>query len=406
MSAYYTESNYENAVLQLLNENLGYTYIYGPDVERDYRDPLYEDVLLPALMRLNRNLPAEALSEAVYKLKNFESGTLLQKNMVFMDYLQNGVPVKYFEKDEERSAIVYLVDFHHPEKNDFIVANQWTFVENSEKRPDILLFVNGLPLVVIELKSPSREETDASAAYRQLHNYMYEIPSLFIYNAICVMSDMSTSKAGTITSGEDRFMMWKTKDGSYENTQYAAFDTFFEGMFEKERFLDILRNFICFNIDGPNTFKILAAYHQYFAVKKAVESTKRATETDGKGGVFWHTQGSGKSLSMVFYAHYLQEALESPTIVVITDRNDLDDQLYGQFSRCRNFLRQTPQHAENRKHLKELLANRQANGIIFTTMQKFEESGEPLSERRNIVVMADEYDIIGQVRRRPILKAS
>lgn len=390
MSGYYTESNYENAVLQLMNEELGYSYVYGPEVERDYHSPLYEDVLLPCLQRLNPALPDDALGEALYKLKNFETGTLLQKNMVFMDYLQNGVPVKYVENGEERSTLVYLVDFKHPGNNEFTVSNQWTFIENSEKRPDVIFFVNGLPLVVVELKSPSREETDASAAYRQLRNYMHEIPSLFIYNAICVMSDMSTSKAGTITSGEDRFMAWKTTDGSYENTQYATFDTFFEGIFEKERFLDILKNFICFNVDGQNTFKILAGYHQYFAVKKAVASTLHATETDGKGGVFWHTQGSGKSLSMVFYAHYLQEAMESPTIVVITDRNDLDDQLYGQFSRCKDFLRQTPQHAKSRTDLKQLLTNRQANGIIFTTMQKFEESSEALSERRNIIVMADE----------------
>lgn len=390
MAGYFTESNYENAVLQLMNEELGYSYVYGPEVERDYHSPLYEDVLLPCLQRLNPALPDDALGEALYKLKNFETGTLLQKNMVFMDYLQNGVPVKYVENGEERSTLVYLVDFKHPDNNEFTVSNQWTFIENSEKRPDVIFFVNGLPLVVVELKSPSREETDASAAYRQLRNYMHEIPSLFIYNAICVMSDMSTSKAGTITSGEDRFMAWKTTDGSYENTQYATFDTFFEGIFEKERFLDILKNFICFNVDGQNTFKILAGYHQYFAVKKAVASTLHAAETDGKGGVFWHTQGSEKSLSMVFYAHYLQEAMESPTIVVITDRNDLDDQLYGQFSRCKDFLRQTPQHAKSRTDLKQLLANRQANGIIFTTMQKFEESGEALSERRNIIVMADE----------------
>lgn len=390
MSGYYTESNYENAVLQLMNEELGYSYVYGPEVERDYHSPLYEDVLLPCLQRLNPALPDDALGEALYKLKNFETGTLLQKNMVFMDYLQNGVPVKYVENGEERSTLVYLVDFKHSDNNEFTVSNQWTFIENSEKRPDVIFFVNGLPLVVVELKSPSREETDASAAYRQLRNYMHEIPSLFIYNAICVMSDMSTSKAGTITSGEDRFMAWKTTDGSYENTQYATFDTFFEGIFEKERFLDILKNFICFNVDGQNTFKILAGYHQYFAVKKAVASTLHAAETDGKGGVFWHTQGSGKSLSMVFYAHYLQESMESPTIVVITDRNDLDDQLYGQFSRCKDFLRQTPQHAKSRTDLKQLLANRQANGIIFTTMQKFEESSEALSERRNIIVMADE----------------
>ena len=386
----FTESNYENAVLQLFTQDLGYDYLYGPDVERDYHSPLYEDDLLPSLQAVNPGLPQEALAEAVYQLKNIASGSLLQKNMVFTDYLQNGISVKYFYRGEERSGLVNLLDYAHPENNRFLVVNQWTVVENGEKRPDLVLFINGLPLVVVELKSPSREETDASAAYRQLRNYMHEIPSLFIYNQVCVMSDMSTTKAGTITSGEDRFMAWKTKDGSYENTQAAQFDTFFEGIFQKERFLDILKNFICFNVDGANTFKILAGYHQYFAVKKAIESTKHAAVTDGKGGVFWHTQGSGKSLSMVFYAHYLQQAMDSPTIVIITDRNDLDDQLYGQFSRCREFLRQTPQQAQSRKNLMELLAGRQANGIIFTTMQKFEESGEPLSTRRNIVVMADE----------------
>ncbi len=386
----FTESNYENAILQLFAESLGYATAYGPDIERDYHSPLYEDELLPALRAINRGLPEAALDDALYKLKNFESGSLLQKNRVFTDYLQNGVPVKYWEQNEERSGLVYLVDYQHPNNNRFTAINQWTVIDNSEKRPDVVLFVNGLPLVVMELKSPSREETDASAAYRQLRNYMHEIPSLFIYNQVCVMSDLSTSKAGTITSGEDRFMAWKTKDGSYENTQAAQFDTFFEGIFEKARFLDILRNFICFNVDGANTFKIMAAYHQYFAVKKAVSSTEHATVTDGKGGVFWHTQGSGKSLSMVFYAHYLQTALESPTIVVITDRNDLDNQLYGHFSRCQDFLRQTPQQAESRQHLQELLAGRAANGIIFTTMQKFEETGAPLSERHNIVVMADE----------------
>jgi type I restriction enzyme R subunit len=252
----------------------------------------------------------------------------------------------------------------------------------------------------MELKSPSREETDVSEAYRQIQNYKHEIPSMFIYNAICVMSDLLCSKAGTITSTEDRFMEWKTVDGSYENTQYAQFDTFFKGIFEKERLLDILKNFICFSQEQKCTAKILAGYHQYFAVKKAVVSTQKATETDGKGGVFWHTQGSGKSLSMVFYAHLLQQALHSPTIVVLTDRNDLDNQLFGQFSKCKDFLRQTPVQATCRKltahttqndiGLKDWLNGRKENGIIFTTMQKFEESDEPLSTRRNIIVMADE----------------
>lgn len=386
----YNEGSYENSIVDLFENDLQYQHVYGPNIERDFYSPLYEDVLLESIERINDGLSQSAIDDALYKLKNFENGELVQKNMVFMDYLQNGVPVRYFDGSEEKSSIVYLIDYDNVNNNSFIVANQWTFIESSNKRPDIILFINGLPLVVMELKSPSRDETDASEAYRQLRNYMHEIPSMFIYNAICVMSDHLVSKAGTITSGEDRFMEWKSKDGNRVNDKFAQFDTFFEGIFEKERLLDIIKNFICFSNEGIKTFKILAGYHQYFAVKKAIVSTKNATQTDGKAGVFWHTQGSGKSLSMVFYAHLLQKALNSPTIVVITDRNDLDDQLYGQFSKCKDFLRQTPIQAESRDHLKQLLEGRQANGIIFTTMQKFEEYGVALSDRRNIVVMADE----------------
>ena len=389
MSGFYTEADYENSIIELF-QNMGYRHAYGPDIDRDFYNPLYEEELETALYKLNPAMPEDAIRDALFKLKNFENAELVQKNSTFMDYIQHGIEVRYFVKSEERSGLVYLVDYKNPDNNSFIVANQWTFIENSKKRPDVLLFLNGLPVVLVELKSPSREETDASEAYTQIRNYIHEIPSMFIYNCICVMSDHLTSKAGTITSGEDRFMEWKTKDGNYENTQYAQFDTFFEGIFEKARLLDIIKNFICFSNEGLKRFKILGGYHQYFAVNKAVLSTKRATETDGKGGVFWHTQGSGKSLSMVFYAHLLQEALDSPTIVVLTDRNDLDDQLFGQFAKCKDFLRQEPMHAKSREHLKSLLDGRQANGIIFTTMQKFEESHEPLSERRNIVVMADE----------------
>ena len=409
MSDFYTEADYEKSVIELF-QNMGYRYVYAPDLERDFRNPLYEEELEESIRRINPDMPEDALADALYKLKNFENADLVLKNAIFTDYIQHGIEVHYFVKGEERWGLVYLVDYKNPENNSFVVANQWTFVENSNKRPDILLFLNGIPVVLIELKSPSREETDASEAYTQIRNYMHEIPSMFIYNCICVMSDHLTSKAGTITSGEDRFMEWKTKDGNYENTQYAQFDTFFEGMFEKERLLDIIKNFICFSKDDSKQIKILAGYHQYFAVNKAILSTKHATETDGKGGVFWHTQGSGKSLSMVFYAHRLQDALDSPTIVVITDRNDLDDQLYGQFAKCSKFLRQEPVHADKRKlseedkernvHLRkgekptiglmDWLNDRKANGIIFTTMQKFEESFECLSERRNIVVMADE----------------
>ena len=384
------EEAYEKSIIELFEE-IGYTHVYGPDVEtRDFTSPLYEPILTNSLQQINPDLPDEAINEALFKLKNFENAELTQKNAIFMDYLQNGITVRYTEKGEPRDTIVYLIDYENPDNNSFIVANQWTFIENSEKRPDVLLFINGLPLVLMELKSPSREETDASEAYRQIQNYKHEIPSMFIYNAICVMSDLAVSKAGTITSDETRFMEWKTVDGSYENTKYAQFDTFFNGIFEKSRLLDILKNFICFSVENKGRAKILAGYHQYFAVKKAIESTKRATQTDGKGGVFWHTQGSGKSLSMVFYAHLLQSALNSPTIVVITDRNDLDDQLYTQFAKCKDFLRQEPVQATSREHLKQLLNGIKANGIFFTTMQKFEEAAEPLSERRNIIVMADE----------------
>jgi len=401
----YTEANFENAIIELFHNTLGYGYVYAPGLTRDYTDPLFADEMLSAIGKINPKLPEVALTEAVYKLRNFEGATILQKNMQFMDYIQNGVPVNYFDAREQRSTLVQLVDYDNPDRNSFIVANQWTIIENSEKRPDILIFLNGLPVIVFELKSPSREETDASEAYLQLRNYMHEIPSLFIYNAFLVMSDLATSKAGTITAGEDRFMEWKTKDGSYENTQYAQFDTFIEGIFDKARLLDIIKNFICFSGDT----KILGAYHQYFAVRKAITSTAKATETDGRGGVFWHTQGSGKSLSMVFYAHLLQEVLKSPTIVVLSDRNDLDDQLFEQFAKCSHFLHQTPIQATCRKlseeykealrkgekrkieiGLKDYLQDRAANGIIFTTAQKFEESSEFLSDRRNVIVIADE----------------
>ena len=387
----FTEDTFEQAVVELF-ENMGYTHIYAPDMNRtDYNRPLLDDVLRDCLVRLNHSLPAVAIDEAILKLNDFDAGSLLQKNIIFMDYLQNGITVKYAVKGEERSSVVKLIDYADADKNDFYVVNQYTFVENgNNRRPDIILFINGLPLVLMELKSPSKDEVGAENAYNQIRNYMKDIPSMFYYNAICVISDLSTNKAGTITSGLNRFMEWKTKDGDYENTAYAQFDTFYEGMFQKARLLDILKNFILFSGDGQKPIKILAGYHQYFAVRKAIEKAKIATKTDGKGGVFWHTQGSGKSLSMVFYAHLLQEALDSPTIVVMTDRIDLDDQLYTQFARCAPFLRQTPVQATSKENLSKLLDGRKANGIIFTTMFKFERGEKPLSERRNIVVMADE----------------
>ena len=385
----FTEDNYEKALISLF-EGMGYQYLYGPNIERDYYVPYYEAQLEESLQTVNPKKPHAAIHEAIIKLRNIDMGSLVQRNETFTDYLQHGIEVSYFNGKEMRNEMVYLIDFEHTDKNTFQVINQWTFIENAEKRADIIVFVNGLPLVVIELKSPSREETDASEAYLQLRNYMKDIPSLFSFNMFCVMSDMALSKAGTITSKEDRYMDWKTKDGNYETNEELHYDTFFEGIFQRERLLDIIKNFICFSKEERGSAKILAGYHQYFAVKKAIERTKHATVSNGKIGVFWHTQGSGKSLSMVFYAHLLQQELSQPTIVVITDRNDLDDQLYTQFSKCKEFLRQTPVQANSRENLKDLLSGRESNGIIFTTMQKFEESDEPLSERRNIIVMTDE----------------
>ena len=390
MSSFYNENAYEQCLIELFRDTLGWDYCYGPDVERDFRDPLYEPVLEEAICRINPKADSHAIAEALNKIRHFENNDLVKQNALFMDYIQNGVEVTYSKNGETKADIIYLVDYKNVENNSFIFANQWTVVEKSNKRPDVLLFLNGLPICLFELKSPSREETDASEAYLQIRNYMQEVPSLFIYNCICVMSDQLVSKAGTITSGDDRFMEWKTKDGNKETTALADFTTFFEGIFQKERLLDIIKNFICFNNEGLKSYKILAGYHQYFAVRKAIVRTEQAVQGDGKIGVFWHTQGSGKSLSMVFYAHLLQSTIESPTIVVITDRNDLDNQLYTQFANCKDFLRQVPVQAESREHLKSLLNGRKANGIIFTTMQKFEESNEPLSDRRNIIVIADE----------------
>ena len=400
----FTESSYENSIIELL-ETLGYTHIYGPDVDRDFHTFLMEEQLQNSLEIINPNLPSAAIKEAIYKIKNYEAGSLVSKNEVFSDYLQNGVQIAYQDGGETKGALVYLVDYDQPARNSFVVANQWTVTDNETKRPDVVIFLNGIPVVVMELKSPKADTVSIEEAFQQIRNYTHDIEGFFVYNAFCVISDQSQTRAGTITASFDRFMEWKTVDGDYEETRYADFTTLFKEMFVKSRFLDILHNFICFSKETGGDAKILAAYHQYFAVKKAVESTVKASSVggDGRGGVFWHTQGSGKSLSMVFYVKCLQSVLNSPTVVVITDRNDLDDQLFGQFSKCKDFLRQTPVQAEKRKlsdedkesgskaiALMDWLAGREANGIIFTTMQKFEEGDEPLNSRHNIVVMADE----------------
>ena len=388
----FTEDAYEQALISLFRDDLAYDYELGYDIEeRDFKEPFYRADLETMLRRLNAQLPAAVVDEAIRKVTNINEGSLLQNNDTFTKWMQGGMEVKYkAESGEERTELVRLIDFDHPEENLFKVVNQWRVEEFQNKRCDMVIFVNGLPLVVVELKSATSEDATIDDAYKQIRNYQQAIPSLFTYNAFNVISDMSETRAGTITAKQERYMEWKTADGKYESTLVADYRTFFLGIFKKNRFIDILHNFICFDKREGKTGKILAAYHQYFAVGKALERTKTAVEGNGKIGVFWHTQGSGKSLSMVFYAHQLIQRMPEVTIVVVTDRKDLDDQLYGQFSRCKDFLRQTPEKAASREDLGDLLRGRKSGGIIFTTIQKFEEGDSALSTRRNIIVMTDE----------------
>ena len=386
----FNEDAFEQGIIDHLCSAHGYEYLHGPDVPRSsdaFDDAFLPDVIVPALERINPGVNRRAIDAAVTKLKEIEGSTLVAKNKVFTDMLQGGVEVRWYDGKEDKNDIVRLIDFDNPERNEFHVVNQWTYIERgTNKRPDVIVFVNGLPLVLFELKSPARADADNEDAYQQIQNYKRQIPTLFVYNAFCVISDMLHTKVGTITANESRFVEWKSVDGSYEATQFADWKTPLDGMFPKARLIDILKNFILFSEDA----KILAGYHQYFAVNKALGSVHEAIGGDGRGGVFWHTQGSGKSLSMVFLAHLLEEKLDSPTIVVITDRNDLDSQLFAQFSKCSDFLRQTPVQAQSRADLAQQISSRRANGIIFTTMQKFEEEASALSDRENVVVMVDE----------------
>ena len=389
---HFTEANFENAILELMRDTLGYEYVYGPDIERDYSNPLLLDVLRESLHRINPALPKDAIDDAIKRLQQIEGSSLYECNFKFTQMLQYGVEVQYTDaKHQLKTAIVNLIDYDHEDENDFLVVNQYTVHELDTKRPDIVVFVNGLPLVVIELKSPSREETDASEAYLQLRNYQKFIPSLFIYNAFNVMSDMALTKIGTVTAKEDRYMEWKQPTG-----EVADYDVAFKSVFTPKILLNLLKNYILFDVREGGYAKILAGYHQYYAVGKAAARAVEAVKGNGKIGVFWHTQGSGKSLSMVFLAHHPKVQAMNPTIVVITDRNDLDEQLYGQFSRTAAFLRQhavqcTSRDAENDdSSLKALLKNRHSGGIIFTTMQKFDDWDGALSDRQNIIVMTDE----------------
>ena len=386
----FTEDAYEQTLIALFRDELGYAYECGYEVERDYKEPFYRADLEASMRRLNPQLPADAMDEGIKQITNISIGTLEQNNEQFTLWMQNGLEVGFLQDGEERTALMRLIDFDHPERNLFKVVNQWRVEEYKNKRCDMVVMVNGLPLVVVELKSAVAEDANIDDAYLQIRNYQQSIPSLFTYNAFNVISDMSETRAGTITAKMERYMEWKSVDGNYESTLVADYRTFFLGMFQKQRFADILQNYICFEHKEGKIYKILAAYHQYFAVGKAMARTKAAVEGNGKIGVFWHTQGSGKSFSMVFYAHQLIQRLPEVTIVVVTDRKDLDDQLYGQFSRCMGFLRQQPVGATSRSKLGELLAGRKSGGLIFTTIQKFEEGDTALSTRRNIIVMTDE----------------
>ena len=432
-----TESDIEQMAIELL-EARGWKYLYGPDIAPDGATPMrasLEEVVLKgkleaAVRRLNPSLPQTVTDEAVKQVMRIGSTDLLADNEAFHELLTQDVTVSVYEEGEERGKPVQLVDFDDPWNNEFTVVNQFTVIENGHNlRPDVVLFVNGLPLVVMELKNAADEDATIGKAYDQIGTYKEQIPSLFRYNEVIVISDGLEARAGTLSSGMSRFTAWKSDDGeTIASHLVGELEVMLRGMLNPETLLDLVRSFTVFEKDKHEdkktgqititTVKKLAAYHQYYAVNKAVESTLRATginskvpiatespinfgfksvkeqtEGDHRAGVVWHTQGSGKSLSMVFYAGKVVQRLNNPTIVVITDRNDLDDQLYDTFVSSRQLLRQTPIQAESRDHLKSLLAV-QSGGVVFTTMQKFQPKEgnvyDRLTDRCNVVVIADE----------------
>lgn len=434
-----TENHIEEFAIELL-EKQGYQYIYAPNIAPDgemserenYEQVILMERLRRAVRRINPLIPTDQQEEAIREVQRISSPELIANNETFHRYLTEGIPVSYYQNGGERGDLVWLVDFHNPLNNDFVVSNQFTVIENNHnKRPDVLLFVNGLPLVLVELKNAADENATVQSAFRQIETYKTQIPSLFTYNALLIISDGLDAKTGSLSAGLSRFLAWKSADGKAEASHLVGqLETLITGMLNKETLLDLIRHFIVFEksrqedtktgIVTINTVKKVAAYHQYYAVNRAVESTLRASGYiknefekivqespvsygllgvdnqpigDRKGGVVWHTQGSGKSLSMVFYTGKLVLTMDNPTIVVITDRNDLDDQLFDTFAASKQLLRQTPIQAENRSHLKDLLKVG-SGGIVFTTIQKFNpEEGnvyDLLSDRKNIIVIADE----------------
>ncbi len=415
------ESIVEEAAIDWL-ESLGYKHLFGPDIACDGPHPeraSYADVVLIerlriALISLNPDIPSEALEDALRKITRSESPSLILNNRQFHKMLAEGVDVEY--RNEEGRIVgnkAWLADFDNPDRNDWLVANQFTVIEGQRnRRPDLVVFVNGLPLAVIELKNPADVNATIKGAFNQLETYKSDIPSLFHYNELQVISDGTEARAGTMTSGWEWFLPWRTMDGkNIAPKGTPELEVLLKGMFDRKRFLDIVRHFILFEVDGSKIVKKVAAYHQYHAVNAAVGATLRATSPSGdkRVGVVWHTQGAGKSLTMVFYAGkiILQPLMENPTLVLLTDRNDLDCQLFDNFALAQDLLRQKPMQAETRENLRELLKVA-SGGIIFTTIQKFlPESGERfplLSARRNIVVIADEahrsqYDFIDGLAR-------
>ncbi len=397
------ESDVEETVLAIL-DSLSYEIIRGDNenylpggrfaLRADYKDVVLADRLRAALKKINPSIPEDAREQAVKQVLRTESQKLIADNESFHKLLADGVDIPIQIGGEERYQKVWLFDFKEPKNNDFLAVNQFTVIENNaERRPDVILFVNGIPLLILELKNLADEDATIWTAYDQFQTYEDQLPSLFRFNEILIISDGIEARAGTITSEKERFMHWKTIDGRKPKKELTQIEVLLRGMCDKRRLLDIARNFIVFEKDKETTKK-LAAYHQYWATNKAVESTKAARKGNKKAGIVWHTQGSGKSLTMIFYSGKLVRELDNPTIVVLTDRNDLDDQLFGTFGRCQDVLRQTPVQANSRKELRELLSV-SSGGIVFTTIQKFfpEEDRERhplLSERDNIVVIADE----------------
>ena len=412
----FTEDVIEQVTLAWL-ETLGYEILHGPDISlggknqlrTNYSDNILYEKLRSALTAINPSIPEDVIEGVCRKVNTATSQDLFEDNHIFHRFLVNGIDVEYKNTDGRITGDkVWLIDFANPYKNDFCAINQFTVFENGHnRRPDIVVYVNGIPLGVVELKNAVNKKTTYHHAYNQLQTYKNDIPSLFRTNAVLVISDGIEARFGSLTAKKERFMPWQTIDGvKIEPKEAVELETLIKGLFEKAVFLDLINNFTVFETDGEKIIKRIAGYHQYHAVNKAVECTVSASAEKGdkRAGVIWHTQGSGKSLTMVFFAGKIiqHRSMENPTLVMLTDRNDLDDQLFGTFCLSEELLHQTPVRAKDRKHLIELLS-RASGGVIFTTIQKFSpEKGEAyplLSDRRNIVVIADEahrsqYDFI------------